>query len=115
MSFRDEINNINNDDDNNNDDDDNNNDNNINNRVIYKSIDEVVYVLPTQVLSPLVPLNMHCKLSEEELGYVTVFKSFITPSGLRRCSKNRKVPGSNPTRCLAGFRDPTLVTFGSKM
>ena len=67
MSFRDEINNINNDDDNNNDDDDNNNDNNINNRVIYKSIDEVVYVLPTQVSSLLVPLSMHCELSEEEL------------------------------------------------
>ena len=28
------------------------------------------------------------------------------PSGLRRCSKNRKVPGSNPTMCLAGLRDP---------
>ena len=31
------------------------------------------------------------------------------PSGLRRCSKNRKVPGSNPTRCSAGLRDPTSL------
>ena len=28
------------------------------------------------------------------------------PSGLRRCSKNQKVPGSNPTRRSAGLRDP---------
>ena len=31
------------------------------------------------------------------------------PSGLRRCSKNRKVPGSNPTRRSAGPRDPTSL------
>ena len=31
------------------------------------------------------------------------------PSGLRRCSKNRKVPGSNPTRRSAGLRDPTSL------
>ena len=31
------------------------------------------------------------------------------PSGLRRCSKNRKVLGSNPTRHLAGLRDPTSL------
>ena len=30
------------------------------------------------------------------------------PSGLRRC-KNRKVPGSNPTRRSAGLRDPTSL------
>ena len=27
------------------------------------------------------------------------------PSGLRHCSKNRKVPNSNPIRCYAGLRD----------
>ena len=41
------------------------------------------------------------------------------PSGLRHCSKNQKVPGSKPTRCSAGLRDPTSlrlpVTFRSKM
>ena len=31
------------------------------------------------------------------------------PSGLRRCSKNRKVPGSNPTRRSDGPRDPTSL------
>ena len=31
------------------------------------------------------------------------------PSGLRRCSKNRKVPSSNLTWCLAGLRDPTSL------
>ena len=31
------------------------------------------------------------------------------PSGLRRCSKNRKVPCSNPTRRSAGLRDPTSL------
>ena len=31
------------------------------------------------------------------------------PSGLRRCNKNRKVPGSKPTRCSAGLRDPTSL------
>ena len=31
------------------------------------------------------------------------------PPGLRRCSKNRKVLGSNPARSLAGLRDPTLL------
>ena len=29
------------------------------------------------------------------------------PNGLRRCSKNRKVPDSNPTLRSAGLRDPT--------
>ena len=32
----------------------------------------------------------------------------VWPSGLRRCSKNQKVPGLNPTRHSAGLRDPTL-------
>ena len=31
------------------------------------------------------------------------------PSGLRRCSKNRQVPSSIPSRCSAGLRDPTLL------
>ena len=31
------------------------------------------------------------------------------PSGLRRCSKNRKVPGSITTRRSAGPRDPTSL------
>ena len=31
------------------------------------------------------------------------------PSGLRRCSKNRKFLGSNPTRLSAGLRDPTSL------
>ena len=31
------------------------------------------------------------------------------PSGLRRCSKNRKVPSSIPTRRSVGLRDPTLL------
>ena len=31
------------------------------------------------------------------------------PSGLRRCYKNRKVPGSNPARRSAGLRDPTSL------
>ena len=31
------------------------------------------------------------------------------PSGLERCSKNRKVPGSNPTRRSAGLRDSTSL------
>ena len=31
------------------------------------------------------------------------------PSGLRRCSKNRKVPSSNLTWSLAGLRDPTSL------
>ena len=31
------------------------------------------------------------------------------PSVLRRCSKNRKVPGSNPTRRSAGLRYPTSL------
>ena len=31
------------------------------------------------------------------------------PSGLRRCSKNRKVPSSIPNRRSAGLRDPTLL------
>ena len=31
------------------------------------------------------------------------------PSGLRRCNKNRKVPGSKQTRRLAGLRDPTSL------
>ena len=31
------------------------------------------------------------------------------PSGLRRCSKNQKVPGSNSTRRSAGLRDPTSL------
>ena len=35
-------------------------------------------------------------------------QSFIS-NGLRRCSKNRKVPGSNPNRRSAGLRDPTLL------
>ena len=29
----------------------------------------------------------------------------VRSSGLRRCDKNRKVPGSNPTRHSAGLRD----------
>ena len=29
----------------------------------------------------------------------------VRPSGLRRCDKNRKVPGSNTTRHSAGLRD----------
>ena len=33
----------------------------------------------------------------------------LWPSGLRSCSNNRKVPGSNPTRRSAGFRDPTSL------
>ena len=41
-----------------------------------------------------------CKL------YIT--KSFW-PIGLRRCNQNWRVPDSNPTRCLAGLRDPTLL------
>ena len=48
-------------------------------------------------------------------------KSFITtlwydtttwgewPSWLRCCDQNRKVPSSNPTRCLARLRDPTSL------
>ena len=31
------------------------------------------------------------------------------PSRLRRCDQNRKVLGSNPTRCSAGLRDPTSL------
>ena len=31
------------------------------------------------------------------------------PSVLKHCDQNRKVPGSNPTRCLAGLRDPTSL------
>ena len=31
------------------------------------------------------------------------------PCGLRHCDKNWKVPGTNPTRNLAGLRDPTLL------
>ena len=31
------------------------------------------------------------------------------PSGLRRCNKNRKVPGSKPARRSAGLRDPTSL------
>ena len=34
---------------------------------------------------------------------------FLWPSGLRRCSKNRKVPGSIPTRRSAGLWDPTSL------
>ena len=30
-------------------------------------------------------------------------------SGLRRCSKNRKIPGSIPIRRSAGLRDPTSL------
>ena len=31
------------------------------------------------------------------------------PSVLKFCDQNRKVPGSNPTWCLAGLRDPTSL------
>ena len=31
------------------------------------------------------------------------------PTGLGRCSKNWRFPGSNPTMSLAGLRDPTLL------
>ena len=31
------------------------------------------------------------------------------PSGLRRCSKNRKDPGLNPTRRSVRLRDPTSL------
>ena len=31
------------------------------------------------------------------------------PSGLRRCNKTRKVPGSKPARRSAGLRDPTSL------
>ena len=31
------------------------------------------------------------------------------PSGLRHCSKNWKVPGSNPTRRSARLRDPASL------
>ena len=31
------------------------------------------------------------------------------PSGLRRCNKNQKVPGSNLTGSSAEFRDPTSL------
>ena len=31
------------------------------------------------------------------------------PSGLRHCNQNEKIPGSNPTGCLAGLRNPTLL------
>ena len=31
------------------------------------------------------------------------------PTGLRCCNKNRKDPGSNTTRCLAGLRVPTSL------
>ena len=30
-------------------------------------------------------------------------------SGLRRYGRNQKVPGSNPTRCTTGVKDPALV------
>ena len=33
----------------------------------------------------------------------------MRPSGLRRCSKNWKVPSSIPIRRSAGLRDPTLL------
>ena len=33
----------------------------------------------------------------------------VWPSGLKRCDQNRKLLGSNPTRRLAGLRDPTLL------
>ena len=33
----------------------------------------------------------------------------IWPSGLRRCYQDRKVPGSNPARRLAGLGDPTSL------
>ena len=31
------------------------------------------------------------------------------PSGLRHCNKNRRVPGSKSTRCLAGLMDATSL------
>ena len=30
-------------------------------------------------------------------------------TGLRYCSKNWKIPSSNPTRCLARLRGPALL------
>ena len=42
-------------------------------------------------------------------NFVGDIAAFCWPSGLRRCSKNRKVPSSNPTRHLAGLRDPTSL------
>ena len=41
--------------------------------------------------------------------YKMIFVCFLWPSGLRRCSKNRKVPGSIPTRRSAGLWDPTSL------
>ena len=40
---------------------------------------------------------------------IRIFKISEWPSGLRRCNQNRKVPGSNPTRCSAGLRDLTSL------
>ena len=49
--------------------------------------------------------KLQCRDSHAE-----IFKSRGEwPSGLWRCSKNRKVPGLNPTRRSAGLRDPTLL------
>ena len=33
------------------------------------------------------------------------------PSWFRRCSKNQKVPSSNPTRHSVGLRDPTTLRY----
>ena len=41
----------------------------------------------------------------------TLFEGW--PSGLRRCNKNQKVPGSNPPRHSARLRDPTSL-WGSR-
>ena len=39
--------------------------------VHYKSLDGEVYVLPTQVLSPLVNLDSECMLSMEEYQWLS--------------------------------------------
>ena len=46
--------------------------------------------------------------TKPKIGYETNFWG-EWPSGLGRCSKNRKVSGSNPTRRSAGLRDPTSL------
>ena len=45
-------------------------------------------------------------INHENLGKVSQLRG-EWPSGLKRCNQNQKVPGSNPNKRLAGFRDPT--------
>ena len=72
--------------------------------------DKVLFkILSDKVLSRfLSPLFKYEKITDSEKIIRYKYQG-EWPTGLMCCSKNQKVPGSNPTRRSAGLREPTSL------